>query len=104
MSKDRWEQLSISQQMMNIGGELERAVAWKNKNDTEKMYHFLDIVREWMGLTMADPKNRGRIGELVVVQEEYEDFFGENHWKNTDETMMKYWNSFLSAREELRKC
>ncbi|MBR1471782.1 MAG: hypothetical protein IJ600_09105 [Lachnospiraceae bacterium] len=84
--------------MMNIGGELERAIAWKNKKDTEKMCHFLNKAREWMGLTMADLKNHGRIGEIVVVQEEYEDFSGENHWKNTDETMMKYWNSFFSAR------
>ena len=98
MSKDRWEQMSISEQMMNIGGELERAVAWKKKNDIEKMNHFLEKVREWMGLTMADPKNRWRIGELVIAQEEYEDFFGENLWQNRDDTMMSYWNSFLSAR------
>ena len=64
MSKDRWEQMSISGQMMNIGGELEYAVAWKNKNDTEKMSHFLNKVRQWMGLTMVDQKNRGRIGDL----------------------------------------
>ena len=98
MSKDRWEQMSISEQMMNIGGELERAIAWKNKNDFEKMNHFLNKVREWMGLTIADPKNRGRIRELELVQEEYEDFFGENQSKNQEETLMKYWNSFLSAR------
>ena len=98
MSKDRWEQMSICEQMMNIGGELERAVSWKNKNDVEKMHHFLEKAREWMGLTMADPKNRGCLGELVIVQEEYEDYFGENHWNNRDDTLMKYWNSFLSGR------
>ena len=98
MSKDRWEQMSICEQMMNIGGGLERAVSWKNKNDVEKMHHFLEKAREWMGLTMADPKNRGRLGELVIVQEEYEDYFGENLWNNRDDTLMKYWNSFLSAR------
>lgn len=98
MSKSRWEQMSISEQMMNIGGELERAIAWKNKNDKEKADHFLNKVREWMGLTMADPKNCSRLGELVIVQEEYEDFFGENHWNNEDVTLMGYWNSFLNAR------
>ncbi len=98
MSKDRWEQMSISEQMMNIGGELERAIAWKNKNDPEKMNNYLEKVRQWMGLTMADPKNRGRLGELVLAQEEYEDFFGENHWNNSADTIMKYWDSFLSAR------
>ena len=85
MSRDRWEQMSISEQMMNIGGELERAVSWKKKNDIEKTNHFLNKVREWMGLTMADPKNRGRIGELVLIQEEYEDYFCKNLWEIKEE-------------------
>ena len=98
MTKERWNQMSISEQMINIGGELERAIRWRDKNDTEKALNFLAKAEEWLELTKQDEKNKGRLGELSLAQEEIEDFFADNQWQNDNDSIMKYWNSFLSSR------
>ena len=98
MTKERWNQMSISEQMINIGGELERAIRWRDKNDTEKALNFLAKAEERLELTKQDEKNKGRLGELSLAQEEIEDFFADNQWQNDNDSIMKYWNSFLSSR------
>ena len=92
----RWYAMPIGVQISNIGGEVERAIRWKNKNDSERTDEFLKKALELLALTKSDPKNAHRIGELSFCEEELKDFFaGENYYNTTEEMLLKYYNAFI---------
>ncbi len=97
MDSSRWNKMCISEQILNIGGEIQRAIDRKEKNDEKNSKDYLNKSSEWIELTKADPKNAGRIEELQIVEDELLDFFGENKYKNSKFSIMTYWDSFLSA-------
>ena len=97
MTGIRWNQMCISEQILNIGGEIQRAVDRKNKNDDQHARQYLEKALEWIKLTKEDPKNKNRISEISVVEEELLDYFNDNTYHNTKESIMSYWNSFFSA-------
>lgn len=88
--------MPIGVQISNIGGEVERAIRWKNKNETAKKIEFYKKALELLSLTKADPKNIHRLGELSFCEEELTDYFeGENYYNTTDEMLLKYYNAFI---------
>lgn len=108
MTNERWFSMCISEQILNIGGEVSRAVSWERKGREaateesrsecmKKSENFLLKAISWINLSKADPKNVNRIRELEDVEMELLDYFGENTFSNDSETIMDYWNSFNSA-------
>ncbi|MCR5556321.1 MAG: hypothetical protein K6F75_02020 [Butyrivibrio sp.] len=97
MTSARWNQMCISEQILNIGGEIQRAVDRKAKNENDLAAQYLKKALEWISLTKEDPKNRNRIEEISIVEEELLDYFGDNKYKNDKNSIMSYWNSFFSA-------
>lgn len=93
---ERWYQMSVQEQISNIGSEVTRAIRWKNKNDTEKSLHFLNAALDFLALSQSDPKNRNRIQEFGFCREELIDYFiGENIYQTTDAMLTKYYDAFL---------
>ena len=97
MTNARWNQMCISEQILNIGGEIQRAVNWKAKEDAKLANQYLNKALEWIKLTKEDPKNKNRISEIDVVEDELIDYFNENNYHNDKESIMSYWNSFFTA-------
>lgn len=97
MDAARWNKMSVSEQILNIGGEVQRAVAKKEKADDEGARKYLQLALDWIELTKADPKNKNRMDEISTAEDELIDYFGENNWNNDSKTIMGYWDSFLSA-------
>ena len=97
MDASRWYAMSVSEQILNIGGEVQRAVQRKEKGDPEGARDFLKKAMEWLELSKSDPKNKNRVEELTLAGEEVEDYFNLNLWKNDSKSIMGYWDSFLSA-------
>lgn len=92
----RWFAMPVGTQIANIGGEIERALRWKNRNDHEKMMNFYRKAIELLRLTEEDPKNKHRVHELQSFEEELADYFlGENFYQTTEETLRKYYDAFL---------
>jgi len=92
----RWFNMSIIDQISNIGGEVNRAIKWKNKNDTIKKLNFYNKAIELIVLTVKDPKNKHRIRELEFCKEELKDYFlGDNLYGTTDNVLIKYYDAFL---------
>ena len=88
--------MPVGTQIANIGGEIERALRWKNRNDHEKMMNFYRKAIELLRLTEEDPKNKHRVHELQSFEEELADYFlGENFYQTTEETLRKYYDAFL---------
>ena len=93
---EKWFKMEVGMQLANVGGEINRAIRWKSRGDDKKATNFYDKAMEFLDLTMQDPKNRHRLGELKEVRYELEDFFyGGNTYQNTGESIMKYYDAFL---------
>lgn len=97
MDSERWNRMCVSEQILNIGGEVQRAVDRKARNENESAGKYLEKALEWLALSKADPKNVNRIRELDLVEEELNDYFHENRYQNDRFSIMTYWDSFLTA-------
>lgn len=99
----RWHQMSLVEQMANIGSEVDRIASWKKKgNDefaTKALYRSLELI----DLTIADPRWRDRLKEIVRMREFLCDLYiGDNTHSFTPEFFSKYFLWFaLAARKNI---
>ena len=94
--RKKWFQMDIGEQMANIGGEVNRAIRWSAKGNEEKSRSFCNKAKILLQLSIDDPKNRNRRGELCNCIFELEDrFLGENYYQTSDSVLQKYYDSFI---------
>ena len=102
-NKERWFQFSIFEQMGNIGGDVGRAIHWKEKGNLEYAKKAFESASELFELTLSDPRwsETPRIREIRIAKEIVYDFlFGQNQYNETGEKLMKYFDEFaLAARK-----
>ena len=92
---DRWNQLSVIEQMANVGCDIERTIRWRNKGNLEYSRNAFERALELLMFTIADPKNKKRLKELCRAKEVLVDyFFGDNEYSSTDEAWQKYFFNF----------
>jgi hypothetical protein len=98
---NRWHQLSIFEQMANIGAEVGRAIKWKKQGRKEIFLNALYRAFELIDLTVRDKKNKNRLKELLRLREILADFLiGENIYHQTEEQIEKYFYYYnLAARK-----
>ena len=65
LAAGRWKELSFFEQMANIGSEVERTIQWKKKNNEDYSRRAFERTLELLDLTIADPKNKKRLKELL---------------------------------------
>ncbi len=98
MAAGKWNRLSFPEQMANIGSEIERTLSWKRKGRSEISGRAFERALELLDLTVADPKNRPRLRELLRVREAVSDHFHfDNSYQSTPESWQRYFNCFLVA-------
>ncbi len=94
--KATWFEMPIGMQISNIGSEVSRAINWKNKGNEKRERGFCEKAIEFLRLSIEDPKNIHRAGELSFCIEELEDyFFGENIYGTDDRMLRKYYDAFI---------
>jgi hypothetical protein len=94
LAGENWNKLTFFEQMANIGSEIERTIKWKEKN-TEYSRLAFERALELLDFTVADPKNRNRLRELLRTREALADhFFFDNEYDSTDEIWQKYFFAF----------
>ena len=92
-----WFKMPVETQLANIGSEVNRAIQWKRRGNETRAVNFCNKAIEFLNLIKEDPKNIHRRGELDFCIEELKDFFlGDNIWGTTDETLIKYYDAFIS--------
>ncbi len=101
LAAGRWSQLSFSEQMANIGSEVERALNWQAKHNTTYCQQAFERSLELIDLTLDNLKNFARLKEVARLREAIIDYFyGTNQFKFTDESLRKYFLDFtFSARK-----
>jgi hypothetical protein len=97
LAAGRWFELSLVEQMANIGSEIERTIAWRGRSERNSAAAF-DRGLELLDLTIADPHHRGRLRELTRVREALADHFVfDNGYGSTDESWRRYFHAFTYA-------
>lgn len=92
----KWQEMPIGLQISNIGSEVLRADRWKKRGSEKNMLSFYNAAIDFLRLSIKDPKNKARIGELNLCIDELADYFiGDNRWGTTSEILEKYYNAFL---------
>jgi hypothetical protein len=98
MAAGRWKTFSFLEQMANIGSEVERAIAGKNKGDENRFTLAFDRALELLDLTIQDSENRPRLKELLRVREALADYFlFSNEYGSSDAKWQKYFFAFNYA-------
>ena len=95
LASGKWEGLSFSEQMANIGSEVERKIIWENKKNTLYSQKAIRRAFELLSLTITDQKNKGRLKELTRLREVLIDyFFGQNQYSSSDRLWQNYFYAF----------
>lgn len=98
LAAGRWFQLSLVEQLANVGSDIERTIQWKKKGDAEYSQKAFERALELIDLTVADPKNKGRLREVLRTREALVDYFMyDNEYNTTDEIWQKYFYDFAYA-------
>lgn len=101
LSEGRWLEMTLSEQLGNVGSEIGRAVNWQKKGDGEHMKNALERGLELLDITIADNRWAGpRRKELCRAREVVKDtFYGDNEYKDSPEALEKYFYQYaLAAR------
>ncbi len=95
LASGKWFELSFMEQLANVGSDVERTIQWKKKGNLEYSNQAFERVLELLDFTIADPKNKGRLREVVRAREALVDhFMFDNEYNTTDESWQKYFYQF----------
>jgi hypothetical protein len=96
----RWFELSLMEQLANVGTDIERTIQWKKRGKLEDSQKAFERALDLLTLTIIDPKNKtqGRLKELTRTREALIDYFVyDNEYQTSDEIWQKYFYSFNYA-------
>ena len=99
----RWQQLSLLEQMANIGSEVERTIGWRNNDNLDYSQRAFDRALELIDLTIGDKKNLRRLKEICRVREALTDYFlFDNVYQSTAADWSGYFYPFNYAARTAR--
>lgn len=104
LAAGRWAQMSLSEQMANIGSEISRALNWKRKN--HEKYCLKSVVRalELIALTIDHVTVKSHLKELTRLREVILDYFyGNNEFRSSEEQWEKYFDHFNRRVNSINK-
>lgn len=104
LASGRWHELSLVEQLGNIGSEIHRAVMFKEKDNT-RYSSACDRALELMDLTLADARWAGlRLRELARAREMICDaMLGGEGYGTTFEYLDNYFFGFAYAAQVRKK-
>jgi hypothetical protein len=98
LASGRWFELSLVEQLANIGSDVVRTIKWKNKGNLNRSQKAFERTLELLDLTVSDPKNRYRLKEILRTREALIDYFiFDNKYSSTDKLWEKYFYNFNYA-------
>ena len=98
LAAGRWQQLSLMEQMGNIGSEVHRSITWHAKDNRKYFQNAFDRALELFDLTLADQRWKGRRKEIARSREVFCDlFYGGNQYNTDPQSLDKYFMQFAIA-------
>jgi hypothetical protein len=106
LANGRWRELSLAEQLGNVGSEISRALKWSSRNPElaqAALYRALELI----DLTLDDPRHRQsapRLREIARAREVVVDFLaGSNQYGSTGPSLQKYFDAFALAARRVAK-
>lgn len=98
MSMD-WAQMSLAEQLGNVGSEFDRAVRWKQKNKTQLAYSSAQRTLDQLDATLVDNRHAGpRRREIARLREEVcRELFTEEIDIQSAKQLQRYFLAFAIA-------
>ena len=98
LADGKWFELSLMEQMANIGSEIFRAINWRQKNNIPYGRNAFERALELVDLTINDTKNKNRLIEITRLREALVDYFVyDNQFYSSDKIWQKYFYYFNYA-------
>lgn len=98
MAQGRWASMAFLEQMANIGSEVERALTWSSKGNTDYTRRAVDRALELFDFSLMDSRNVPRLRELAREREALVDYFlGCNEYGSSESALRKYYGAFAYA-------
>lgn len=98
LAAGRWSELSLVEQLANIGSEVARASKAKAAGNGARFEKALDRCLELFDLTLADERWLGRRREIAQTREVVCDFLvGENTHGSTAESLDAWFHAYAVA-------
>jgi hypothetical protein len=100
LAAGRWWEMSLYEQLGNVGSEVSRALRWKTRNP-EIAQRAIERALELMDLTLADPRHQRSVAslrEIARTREVLVDFLlGSNEYRSTGDSLQRYFDAFAVA-------
>lgn len=94
MASGGWRELSLAEQLGNVGSEVSRASRWQGKDDG-RFWGAVGRAFELLDLTIGDPRHRGRLREIVRAREVLADaVLGGKEYGTTLPGLLSYFDRF----------
>jgi len=94
----RWGELSLVEQMANVGSEVERALKWRSKNNAEYCNGAFDRALELLDMTLDNCNKKAHLKEVARTREVLVDFFfGSNYFASSVDSLRSYFLQFAYA-------
>ncbi|KKW33644.1 MAG: hypothetical protein UY78_C0006G0007 [Parcubacteria group bacterium GW2011_GWA1_53_13] len=97
LAAGRWHELSLAQQLGNIGSEVLRA-ARQEKKDKQLFWAAVERALELFDLTLSDPRWSGRLREIARAREVFCDaVYGGHLYESSFSSLVRYFDLFALA-------
>lgn len=99
LADGRWSEMSLMEQLGNIGTEVARAARAKEAGHEQRAWNSLERALELFDLMMDDPRWRDhRLGEICRAREVVCDFVaGDNEYRSSAQSLDRYFLPFAYA-------
>jgi len=95
LASGRWAEMSLAEQMANIGSEVSRALNWEKKGKEDLSQRAFNRLLELIDMTVSSVKKYPKLKELLRVREALVDFFsGTNQFCSSELLWRKYFDHF----------
>ena len=98
MAAGRWAEMSLAEQMGNIGSEVSRTLKARKMGNEARCMKAFERALELFDLTIECTKEPWRLREICRAREEFCDYFMGNSWGTDAEKMMRYYDWCAAGR------
>lgn len=98
LAAGKWDQMPFIEQMANIGSEVERALNWRIKKNTDYAQKAFERALELIDLTLDKDTNYAHLKEITRMREALVDYFsGVNQFMSSENSWRNYFLPFAYA-------
>ena len=98
LAAGRWAEMTLAEQMLNIGSEVSRANRWRSKGNETQCHRAADRALELLSLTIDAQRGKHDLGEFCRLYETMADYYyGDNIYETDPDKLQRYFDVFYRS-------